>query len=73
MNNYPKNDKPIMLKRKVPRVIKKKKCRTHRVASPSVCFPYLWTAVLVLITRQFILLKGTQDTVYFAFSQIQGL
>lgn len=49
---------------------KKKKCRTHRVASPSVCFPYLWTAVLVLITRQFILLKGTQDTVYFAFSQI---
>lgn len=49
---------------------KKKKCRAYRVGSPSVCFPYLWTAVLVLITRQFILLKGIQDTVYFAFSEI---
>lgn len=47
-----------------------KKCRAHRVASLSVCFPYLWTAVLVLITRQFILLRDTQDSVYFAFSQI---
>lgn len=46
-----------------------KQCRTHRVTCLSVCFPYLRTAVLVLITRQFILLKGTQDTVYFAFSQ----
>lgn len=68
MNNYPENDKLIMLKRRIFRVIKKKG-RAHRVTSLSVCFPYLWTAVLVLRTRQFIQLRGTQNTVYFAFTQ----
>lgn len=68
MNNYPENDKLIMLKRRIFKVIKKKG-RAHRVTSLSVCFPYLWTAVLVLRTRQFIRLRGTQNTVYFAFIQ----